>query len=376
MTITQPRTVWHLSAAGLAAIGVSFGFARYGFGLFLPELRATFGLDVATVGLIGSGTYAGYLAALTLVGLLSARLGPRPLIIAAGACATAGLALVSVADSTPVLVAGLLLAGTSSGWAWAPYSDVVRAMVDPDRRERVLAIVPNGTAFGTVIAGVLALAVPWRPAWVLFATGALAVTLYNAWLLRGLRHPERVATQRIRPTTAAVPLFVSAFSYGIVGSVYWTFAVDMIVSDATDTAGPLFWTLIGIAGLGGLLTDRALTLLGLRRTHALLFGALAAAVAVLALAPGELTAIGLSALLYGPAFMAVAAVLTVWSYRVFPERPAAGFSAVVFCLGLGTIAGPATLGAFAAGHGLPAAFLLTAWLAAATIAARPATVRL
>jgi predicted MFS family arabinose efflux permease len=372
MTITQTRTVWHLSAAGLAAIGVSFGFARYGFGLFLPELRATFGLDVATVGLIGSGTYAGYLAALTLVGLLSARLGPRPLIIAAGACATAGLALVSVADSTPVLVAGLLLAGTSSGWAWAPYSDVVRAMVDPDSRERVLAIVPNGTAFGTVIAGVLALAVPWRPAWVLFAAGALAVTLYNAWLLRDLRRPERVATQRIRPTTAAVPLFVSAFSYGVVGSVYWTFAVDMI---ADDTAGPLFWTLIGVAGLGGLLTDRALTLFGLRRTHALLFGALAAAVAVLALAPGELPAIGLSALLYGPAFMAVAAILTVWSYRVFPERPAAGFSAVVFCLGLGTIAGPVTLGAFAAGHGLPAAFLLTAGLAAATVVARPATVR-
>ncbi|MFC4855158.1 YbfB/YjiJ family MFS transporter [Actinophytocola glycyrrhizae] len=374
MTITQTRTVWHLSVAGLAAIGVSFGFARYGFGLFLPDLRATFGLDVATVGLIGSGTYAGYLAALTLVGLLSARLGPRPLIIAAGACATAGLALVAVADSTPVLVAGLLLAGTSSGWAWAPYSDVVRTMVAPDRQERVLAMVPNGTAFGTAVAGVLALAVPWRPAWVLFAGAALAVTLYNAWLLRGLPRPQRVAAQRIRPTAAAVPLFASAFSYGVVGSVYWTFAVDMIAADAPgDAVGPLFWTLIGVAGLGGLLTGRALTVLGLRRTHALLFGALAFGVAVLALAPGALPAIGLSALLYGPAFMAVAAMLTVWSYRVFPARPAAGFSAVVFCLGLGTIAGPATLGAFASGHGLPAAFLLTAAVTAATIAARPAT---
>jgi hypothetical protein len=86
-------------------------------------------------------------------------------------------------------------------------------------------------------------------------------------------------------------------------------------------------------------------------------------------------AAGLSALLYGPAFMAVSAVLAVWSYQVFPARPAAGFSAVVFCLGLGTIAGPATLGAVATGFGLPAAFLLTAVLAAATTFARPATVR-
>lgn len=366
------RTERHLALAGLAAIGVSFGFARYGYGLFLPDLRATFDLDVSTVGLVGSGTYAGYLAALTLVGLLSARLGPRPMIIASGLFATVGLALVAVAQTTPVLVVGLLLAGTSSGWAWAPYSDAVGALVPANRRERVLAVVPNGTAFGTIVAGVLALAVPWRPAWLLFAAGALAVTMYNAWLLRGLPRPTPQAPQPIRPTAAARPLFVSAFSYGVLGSVYWTFAVDLI---ADDTTGPLFWTLVGVAGLGGLLTARTLARLGLRRTHTLLFLMLAAAVTVLALAPGSVVAAGLSALLYGPAFMAVSAVLAVWSYQVFPARPAAGFSAVVFCLGLGTIAGPVTLGTVGAEFGLPAAFLVTAGLTAATVVARPATVR-
>jgi predicted MFS family arabinose efflux permease len=368
----RPRTELHLAVAGLAAIGVSFGFARYGYGLFLPDLRAEFGLDVSTVGLISSGSYAGYLVALTLVGLLSARLGPRPMIIAAGLFATLGLTLVAVAQHPVLLVIGLLLAGASSGWAWAPYSDAVGALVPGDRRERVLAIVPNGTAFGTIVAGLLAIAVPWRPAWLVFAAAALAVTLYNAWLLRGLPRPTPAPPQPIRPTAEAVPLFASAFSYGVLGSVYWTFAVDLI---ADDTTGPLFWTLVGVAGLGGLYTASTLARIGLRRTHPLLFLMLATAIAVLAVAPGSVVAAGLSALLYGPAFMAVSAVLAVWSYQVFPARPAAGFSAVVFCLGLGTIAGPATLGAVATGFGLPAAFLLTAVLAAATTLARPATVR-
>ncbi len=369
--INHPRTELHLAAAGLAAIGVSFGFARYGYGLFLPDLRAAFDLDVSTVGLIGSGGYAGYLVALTLVGVLSARLGPRPLIIASGLFATVGLTLVALAQHPAVLVAGLLLAGTSPGWAWAPYSDAVGALVRGDRRERVLAIVPNGTAFGTIVAGLLALAVPWRPAWLLFAAGALAVTLYNGWLLRGLPRPAPRPPQPIRLTAEATPLFVSAFSYGVLGSVYWTFAVDLITGHGTATTGPLFWTLVGVAGLGGLLTARTLARLGLRRTHPLLFLMLAAAIAVLAVAPGSVVAAGVSALLYGPAFMAVSAVLAVWSYQVFPARPAAGFSAVVFCLGLGTIAGPVTLGAVAAGFGLPAAFLLTAGLTAATALVRP-----
>lgn len=372
MVVTAQRER-HLCLAGIGAIGVSFGFARYGYGLFLPDLRTTFGLDGTAIGLIGSGTYVGYLLALTLAGVLAGRLGPRPLIVASGVAATTGLALVAFAPNLAVLVIGLLLAGTSSGWSWAPYSDAVRELVVEHRRDRVLAIVPNGTAFGMAIAGLLALAVPWRPAWVLFAAAALAVTAYNAWLLRGLRRPEpQPRATRIRYVPAAGPLLVSAFLFGVQGSVYWTFAADLVDSNTdSDAAAPLFWTLVGIAGTGGLLTARTLARLGLRHTHALLFTMLAVAIALLAIAPDATAAIGLSAVLYGPAFMAASAVLAVWSYRVFPSRPAAGFSAVVFFLGLGTIAGPVVFGVLADGIGVATTFLLAAALTLGTVSARP-----
>jgi MFS family permease len=63
--------------------------------------------------------------------------------------------------------------------------------------------------------------------------------------------------------------------------------------------------------------------------------------------------------------------LAVWSYQVFPERPATGFSATVFFLGLGSVVGPATMGVVAAHAGLSATFLVTAALAMLTLLARP-----
>jgi hypothetical protein len=69
--------------------------------------------------------------------------------------------------------------------------------------------------------------------------------------------------------------------------------------------------------------------------------------------------------------MAASAVLAVWSYQVFPSRPAAGFSAVVFFLGIGTIVGPVVFGVLADGIGVATTFLLAAALALGTLAARP-----
>ncbi|MBC9718972.1 MFS transporter [Streptomyces sp. TRM66268-LWL] len=394
-TTGAPDPARRLALAGISAIGVTFGFARYGYGLFLPELRAEFGLSVSLLGLIGSATYVGYLAALLMVGALVTRFGPRPLVLAGGISATVGMGCVAFAPGPWLLVAGLILAGTSSGWAWAPYSDAVDRMVPAGRREHVMGAISSGTAFAVVLAGPLALlahGTRWRYAWLAFAVAALVSTVCNARVLpRGSgrkgnarvlpRGSGRKGNARVLPRgsgrkgtghrahrlpyrRSALPLLLTAVLYGLVGAVYWSFAVE-VITGAADTGAataPLFWSLIGAAGTAGALTGHALARYGLRRVHGGLFLGIAVAVALLGLAPGALPAVGLSALLYGPCFMAGSGLLAVWSYRVFPERPAAGFTVTVFFLGLGTIAGPALLGAFAQLHGLRPAFLLTAAL--------------
>ncbi|NGO71561.1 MFS transporter, partial [Streptomyces boncukensis] len=237
-----PRTTLQLTGAGMAAIGVSFGFARYGYGLFLPDLRADFGLSVADVGLIGSLGYAGYLAALLAVGALVARLGPRPLVVTGGLCAAAGTLLVAAADGTGWLVTGLVLAGSSPGWAWAPYSDAVDRLVPPARQSGVLGAIATGTACAVAVSGPLALVARdtgWRAVWVLFGVLALGATLWNARVLPSGPRPRartdpgtdggsRAAVVRGLLRRAAVPVHLTAVLYGLVGAVYWAFAVEAV----------------------------------------------------------------------------------------------------------------------------------------------------
>lgn len=372
--------VWPLILSGLAAVGVSFGFARYGYGLFLPSMRAEFDLSVTVVGVIGSATYVGYLTALVLVGALAERVGPRLLVATGCAAATVGTTLIGLAPNVPILATGLILAGTSAGWVWAPFSDAVDQMLPPDQRQRVLAILPAGTAFAVVIAGPLAIIAhgsAWRWAWLIFAVGALIATVYNLRVITA-----EVPHQRSRPAgvdirwllrPAAAPLYLTALSYGIVGSVYWLLAVEAVAAGGGmgQHTAAVFWTLMGAAGTVAIFSGPMFARLSLATVQRLLFIALAVAIALLGVAPGMLVAVWMSALLYGPAFMAVSGLLAVWSYRVYPERPTTGFSATVFFLGIGTIIAPAIAGAIVDQYDLRTAFLLTAAVAIATVFARP-----
>lgn len=228
-----------LAAAGLLAIAVAFGFARYGYGLFVPEFRNAFGLSTEALGFIAAGAYASYLAALLVTGALVARVGPRLPVVIGGLSAAAGMAMIALAPNTPMLVAGVLLAAASPGWSWAPFSDAVARMIRPESQSRTLSIITTGTTFGVLVAGPAALVAggAWRGAWIAFAVVALAVTVWNALLLPAGPHGKggeegRAALPELRWRwfigPRSVRLFAVAASFGFTGTVYWTYAVDLV----------------------------------------------------------------------------------------------------------------------------------------------------
>ncbi len=92
-----------LGTAGFCAIAVGFGPARAGYGLFLPDFRDEFGLSIGLSGLVASGLQAGYLVALTLVGLLVARVGPRPFVVVGMSAAGLGMVLVALVPGAILL---------------------------------------------------------------------------------------------------------------------------------------------------------------------------------------------------------------------------------------------------------------------------------
>jgi MFS family permease len=74
---------------------------------------------------------------------------------------------------------------------------------------------------------------------------------------------------------------------------------------------------------------------------------------------------------FGAAYNLIVALQTIWSARVFADRPAVGLGAVMFVLSVGLLAGPPLAGALADGASLSAAFYAAAGLCAATVAFMP-----
>lgn len=109
-----------ITLPGAALIAATFGLARYGYGLLVPDMRASFGLDGTAVGLLASSAYAAYLIATVAAITLVERFGPRRCALLAGGLAAIGMALIARASSLPVLTLGIVVAGASSGLALPP----------------------------------------------------------------------------------------------------------------------------------------------------------------------------------------------------------------------------------------------------------------
>ena len=365
-----------LGTAGFFAIAVSFGPARAGYGLFLPEFRDEFGLSIQLAGLIASGLQAGYLISLVAVGLLVARVGPRAPIVLGMFAAGLGMALVAGAPGRVWLAAGIVVAGTSAGWSWAPYNDAVDQEVPPRLHGRVLSVISTGTTFGVLVLGVAAFAAgsSWRTSWLFFAATALAAGVANFLALPRGAHTAAVSCDGERagllPRAGAIPLFVVALSFGATSAFYWAFAVELVTRsvDLPVEAGPLFYAVVGTVGFVGLLTGDAVRRYGLAAVLLGVLATLVLAAGLLAVAPGSLAVAGASAALYGVGVMAMSSLLALWSSLVFAERPSAGFSAALLFFGTGCVAGPSALAAVAGRFGLETSFGLAAALTFLTAA--------
>ena len=372
-----------LGLAGFFAIAVAFGPARNGYGLFLPYFREEFELSTVLLGLIASGLYAGYLIALSAVGLLATRVGPRLPVLIGLLAAALGMGLVALAPNAPVLAAGVVLAGTCAGWSWVPYNDAAERGVPERYRDRVLSVVSTGTTFGILAAGLTALAAgaSWRGTWFAFALSAMAATVLNALILPSGSHDgddEEGASQRPGwrwlMRAEATPLFMVALVFGVMSAFYFSFAVDLVARSgglSRAAAGPVLYAVVGAAGFAGLFTGDAVSRFGLGRMLLATLIFLSTAAFLLGVAPVSWAFVVLSASLFGAGVMLMSAILSIWSSEVFPESPSRGFSSALFVFGVGLTAGPASLGVLAASFGLEATFMVVAVATMLTALARP-----
>jgi hypothetical protein len=134
-----------LVAPGLTMIAVTYGLARFAYGLFLPEIRESLDLSETALGYIGAGSYAGYCLAIVAALVFTSRTGPRFMAVAAGAVAVVGMAVVACAPAAWVLAVGIPVAGSSSGLASPPMGEAVVTSILEGLQDRANALINSGT---------------------------------------------------------------------------------------------------------------------------------------------------------------------------------------------------------------------------------------
>jgi len=354
-----------------------------GFGLFVPEFRASFQMSASVVGLVSGLAFLGFLIGLLVAEAMLLRRGPRAPVLTGLLAATVGMAIVALAPSLPVLAGGVFVAASSAGFAWTPFNDAVHRNVGDADRPAAFATISTGTSVGIVGAGLAALGtaltgLSWRACWGFFAVaGALALLANRAGLRRVGKAPAEShgPTWRDLLTVSAAPLFAIGFIFGVTTAIYISFAADHLVETGgvpgvpTPAAPALLFLFYGLFGLTGLYTGRVKARLGLPVLLRALMLSGALSFVLFAFTRESWAGLVGSAGLQGIHVMMTSAVLALWSERLFPALPALGFTATLLATAAGSVVGPALAGVASDTFGASAMFIGAAALPAIAAAA-------
>jgi predicted MFS family arabinose efflux permease len=300
--------------------------------------------------------------------------------VAAGSAAVVGMAVVAGAPKGWVLALGVLLAGSSSGLASPPMGEAVASAIPEGSQERANALINSGTSVGVALSGPAALlaAEQWRVAWVAFALVGGAVVAWNALAMPrkpagGDRLEGAAPTDVPGPSVrrlmgpGSMPLFAAAAGVGFASAAYWTFSRDLVVrfGDLSVTGSTVFWTIIGISGLAGGLAGDLVRRFGVAGAFRASVLSMAAAIGLLAAAPGVQLWAYSSAALFGSTYIMLTGIILVWSVSIFRERPSAGLGAAFLLIAIGQVFGTLAAGALAGVAGLVVTFWASAGVAVA-----------
>ncbi|MDH0738466.1 MFS transporter [Achromobacter spanius] len=338
-----------LGATGFALIAVCYGFARFAFGLFLPQIDAELSLSSTLSGLISGGAFLGYCIAIALSAFLTERVGPRAVAIVAALIAAAGMAGIAAAPSAPWLAGAVMLAGSSTGLASPPLAAAVTAAVKPDRQNATNTVINAGTGAGVVLSGPVALMMgdQWRLAYAGFAVVAVGLAFAAAFTLpRGLQRAT-TSTQGMPSLTSALRrLIAAAFLTGAASTAIWSFGAQLVALrlDWSSAGAGLLWIAIGAAGIAGASAGHLIARFGMDRVHHIFLAAMAAGILMIGIADTSAALTLGGGLLFGAAYIMLTGVYLLWGVRALPDRPATGVTVAFLALAVGQTAGAAVFG--------------------------------
>ncbi|NYS80441.1 MULTISPECIES: MFS transporter [Halomonadaceae] len=354
---------------GAALVAISYGLARFAFGLFVPSISAELALTPYLIGVIGALPFISFVLATLVAPLAAHRLGARNLAVLSGGVGVAGLGLISQASGALTLGVGVFICGICTGLMMPALTAAMQALVSRAMHGRVSSIMNAGTSIGIIVAvpTVVFLSDAWRLTYTLFAV-LTGMGVVAAWYFIP-------SVSRVTPASAASPppitrlqwsrltrLSLFAFAMGFVSSPYWLFAPDLVVTLGALPPGHTgwLWFAVGIAGLGGAVVSDLADRNNPPITQALMLMMLSSSLVLLAASPSQLALAMFSAMVFGLAYMSLTGLYLMTGIRLLPGRLSMGPVLPFMACALGQAVGSPVVGVLVDGLGYADAFAIFA----------------
>ena len=345
---------WLVVAAAFVANSVGFGILLT-FGVFLEDIAEDLGTGTGATAALFSTTAALYYVMSGVVGPVSDRIGPRPVLAVGSVCLVSGLWLCAQASSiTGAYVALVPLGGIGIATVYAPMVGAVGGWFER-RRSSALGVALVGVGFGGLVTAPLARSLlehhGWRRTFELFAIGA-GVLLATCVVL--VARPP--VAHRLEATSLRVSLLSRTFAVMYLGvlllslAFYVPFVLLASSAEARGLSGTSAALLLSTLSAGSILGRLTFGVAGDRwgvyRLYRGSFGLMTVCFAIWLVAGSSFALLFLAALSMGLGWGGFVALMPVVLAEWFDIERLGGLVGVLLTsFAIGALVGPPALGA-------------------------------
>ncbi len=360
LAIKQPAR-WRVIVAGICALILTVGLARFAYTPMLPIMREQAGLTHWAAGWLATVNYAGYMAGTLLAASIN-DLGRKYLIYRCGlVIAVVSTAAMGWTDSVPVWSVLRFVAGFSSTAGLLLASGLVLNWLIRQGHRPQLGLHFVGLGLGIAVSGVAVAALvqglSWDRQWL--GLGLLGIAFFGpAWLWMPPPAPVQPAAAQAASTSTTPPrrwmwlLIAAYFCAGFGFAMGATYTVSILVKlPLLADKGGWVWVIVGLAAAPScFLWDRVADAVGQVRALMMAFGLQMVSVLMPIATDHAWLNVG-GAMLFGATFVGIVSLTLTLIGRCFPANPAKAMARMTLSYGVAQIIAPAMAGYIATASG-------------------------